>query len=377
VKNIGASLQAGREEKGLSIEDVVRETNIARKYIIALEAEDFSQFPAEAYVLGFLKNYGEYLGLDVNELHNQFKVLKIQEQPVPVNELLNKPSPLPRILITVAIILAGGSLIGGGVYFIVNIPRSSTSNEVTLRKPAEYTFNDTLLEQRFFPGDSVTIPLNGIDYRVELMNLGDVVTLTTPQGTIMLGLNQNAAVDANEDGYAELRIIAVDYAQNKPEMGALLRFEMNTLSGSETVQQTAAVAPADAAPPVTPPPQPPSTPVPGTGNQLIFSGVNPYPFTLQVSFQGYCMLRWEILREAGKQNRNERYFVRGDDINIQAQNGVRLWMSNAGAVKIQAIGGGRTVQLDTGAAGAVVVADVIWRRGDDGRYNLVFSRLEN
>jgi hypothetical protein len=109
---------------------------------------------------------------------------------------------------------------------------------------------------------------------------------------------------------------------------------------------------------------------------VIFSSPSAYPFTLQSVFQGYCMFRWEILFERDRRDRNEQYFQRSDELNIQAQNGVRLWISNAQAAKLQVIGGGRTVPLDLGGAGEVVVADVRWVRDDENRYRLVVIRLE-
>jgi cytoskeletal protein RodZ len=374
VKNIGAKLQAAREEKGLSIEDATRETNIARRYIVALEAEDFSQFPAEAYVLGFLKNYGEYLGLDVKELHNQYKVLKIQEQPVPVNELLNKPSHLPRVLIRASIAVVSVLLVTGAVYFIIGVAKRPADNSVVERKPVEYDMVNGVLEQRFFPGDTVRVPVNEDFYTIELANLGEVVTLRSPQGNIVLGLNQDAVIDANEDGFTELRIQAGDYAQNKPHVGALLRFEMHTPAEGDASLTAAAPPAAESGTPA--PPTPAPAPAPASREaQEILSGANPYPFTLEISFQANCMFRWEKIREANA--RGEGYMVRGDERIIQAQNGIRLWLSNAGAAKIQVVAGGRTVPLEIGPAGTVAVADVVWRRGEDGRQRLVLSRLEN
>jgi hypothetical protein len=88
------------------------------------------------------------------------------------------------------------------------------------------------------------------------------------------------------------------------------------------------------------------------------------------------MFRWEILMERDRRDRNERYFQRSDEINIQAQNGIRLWVSNAQAVKFQVIGGGKTVPVEIGGPGEVVVADIRWVRDDDNRYRLVVLRLE-
>jgi hypothetical protein len=88
------------------------------------------------------------------------------------------------------------------------------------------------------------------------------------------------------------------------------------------------------------------------------------------------MFRWEILAERDRRDRNEQYFQRSDELNIQAQNGIRMWVSNAAAVKIQVIGGGRTVPLEIGGVGEVVVADVRWVRDEDGRFRLILLRLE-
>jgi cytoskeletal protein RodZ len=68
VESLGDKLRSTREAKGYSYEYVGRETNIARRYLEALERKAFSKFPGEPYLLGFLRNYGEYLGLNVEEL---------------------------------------------------------------------------------------------------------------------------------------------------------------------------------------------------------------------------------------------------------------------------------------------------------------------
>jgi cytoskeletal protein RodZ len=376
VKNIGGLLSAAREEKGYTISDVTRETNIARKYIVALEAEEFGAFPAEAYIIGFLKNYGEFLGLDAKTLLDQYRVLKIQEQSVPLSELLSKPSRFPRFFIMPMIIIVSVGLIAGIVFFAVSRASHSPPIELSPRKPIEYLLNNGFLEQRFFLGDSIVIPSGEGQYKLGLESLGETVVLSTPNGRLDLDLNQEALLDTNEDDVPELRISVSDYAKNNADTGVLLRLELNEYDARTLPSNTQNAITGSNSGEANPGGAASMTGVTG-GEQLVWTGNNPYPFTLQISFQGNCMFRWEILREADRQLRNERYFVRGDQLDIQAQNGIRLWISNAGSIKIQAIGGGRTVPLEIGAAGEVVVSDVLWRRGEDGRYSLVQTRLEN
>jgi hypothetical protein len=190
-------------------------------------------------------------------------------------------------------------------------------------------------------------------------NLGEAVTLTTPSGQVILDLGQEVTVDLNNDGMQELQIIAVEFGKNDSASGAQLRFEMLLPQGNTVTVPAASDEGATL-----------------SAATVIFSSPSAYPVTVQLSFQGYCMFRWEILFERDRPDRNERYFQRGEELNIQAQNGVRIWASNAQAAKLQVIGGGRTVPVELGGAGEVVVADIRWVRDEENRYRMVLARLE-
>lgn len=75
--SIGKILREKREEKKLSLEDVSSATRINKKYIHALEDENFLLIPSQVYAKGFLKAYSELLGLDtralLGELANYYK----------------------------------------------------------------------------------------------------------------------------------------------------------------------------------------------------------------------------------------------------------------------------------------------------------------
>ncbi|MDR2343581.1 MAG: helix-turn-helix domain-containing protein [Spirochaetaceae bacterium] len=368
TRGIGEKLRGERENKGLSVGDVVRETNISRRYITALEQEDFSQFPAETYILGFLRNYGEYLGLDIKKLTAQYRILKIQEQPVPMEQLLNKtPLTVTRIVIVSLITVAGIVLAGGAAYYFLFTPQNGLAESAATLRPSEYSFTEGMLERRFYEGDALIIPLAGNSYKVSLTGIADVVTITAPGKEIRLGLNNEAVADINGDGVAELKVNTVDYAQNRPEMGAQLRFELLIPSASSEQTMYDDGAAGDI---------PPLDTAAGVAH-VIFNEANPYPFTIQAVFSNYCMFRWEIMREAVQQKRTERYYVKGEEQTIRAQNGIRIWLSNSSAVKLWAIGGGHNIPLEIGGTGEVVVEDIYWSHDGDGRYKLIQVRLEN
>jgi len=360
VESLGNKLKEAREAKGLTFENASRDTNISSKFLEALEREDYSPFPGEPYVLGFLKNYGEYLGLDPEELLSLYRSIKIREQPVPVEQLLRNPSHLPKILGRLAICLVLLAIVGGAGYYIYSLPKKPDVTQQVARTASEYMLSNDSFERRLYPGDSILVVEGSDSYKLVFSGISDAITITTPRGPIMLDLGQEVTVDLNSDGHGELRILAADFVKNDNLSGALLRFEQ------EIPLQTAAQ------------PEIPMETISSTSEAplVILSSSGAFPFTLQAVFQGYCLFRHEILFERDKQGRNEQYYQRSEELNITAMNGIRLGISNAQAVKLQVIGAGRTVPFEAGGAGEVVAADLRWVRDDDNRYRLILLRLE-
>jgi cytoskeletal protein RodZ len=61
------------------LEEVEEATRIRRKFLQALEEEDFAALPAEAYVTGFLRTYATYLELDPEEMIALYEGRKDEE----------------------------------------------------------------------------------------------------------------------------------------------------------------------------------------------------------------------------------------------------------------------------------------------------------
>jgi hypothetical protein len=130
VFEIGNSLREARERQGLGYPEIELATKIRAKYIRALEEEDFTSIPGDAYIRGFLRTYSEYLGLDgdvyVDEYASRFITSWRDELP---------PRPERRRIRTrerhlerraVLLVLAGIALVGVIVFAAFSIPGSST-----------------------------------------------------------------------------------------------------------------------------------------------------------------------------------------------------------------------------------------------------------
>ena len=68
VVNIGAVLRGQREKLGYSLKEASEATRIRKTFLESLEDNQFTELPGHVYVVGFIKSYALYLGLDSNSL---------------------------------------------------------------------------------------------------------------------------------------------------------------------------------------------------------------------------------------------------------------------------------------------------------------------
>ena len=66
--SVGSYLRECRESRGITLEDASRVTRIGKNYLSALEEDRFETLPNPAYVKGFLRAYGIFLGLSGDEV---------------------------------------------------------------------------------------------------------------------------------------------------------------------------------------------------------------------------------------------------------------------------------------------------------------------
>ena len=70
---VGDRLRDAREARGVDLFRVERDTKIRHKFLAALEDGDFADLPGDVYARGFLRNYASYLGLDADEIEEEWR----------------------------------------------------------------------------------------------------------------------------------------------------------------------------------------------------------------------------------------------------------------------------------------------------------------
>ena len=129
MTEIGQTLKEAREQKGLTLDDLQQTTKIQKRYLIAIESENFDALPGNFYVRAFISQYAKAVGLNDAELLAQLdEETNIQiENPVEKeaptrpeamrmeqaekNDFLNKLiNYLPTIIIVVVVVAILGTI---------------------------------------------------------------------------------------------------------------------------------------------------------------------------------------------------------------------------------------------------------------------------
>src|SRR5690625_2303065 len=77
---IGETLREAREANNLSLDDIQEMTKIQKRYLAAIEQDDYHALPGRFYARAFIKEYAQSVGLDANELLEGFDEGQIETE---------------------------------------------------------------------------------------------------------------------------------------------------------------------------------------------------------------------------------------------------------------------------------------------------------
>ena len=131
MPELGRTLSQARVARGLTLEDCERDTRISKRYLDALEREDWKVFPAPVYSRAFLRTYAQYLGLNPAELMRLFQTQT--EEPVirPLPEVAG-PQPTANMNFVLAGVVLVVLLFAGAFMFL---SRGGGNGDETVKNP--------------------------------------------------------------------------------------------------------------------------------------------------------------------------------------------------------------------------------------------------
>ena len=378
MESYGEILRQVREDKGLTVTEVAKATSISEAYIRALESEDVQAFPGETYLIGFLRNYSTYLGADTENLIKYYNAAQRQASPVP-KELLEKHAPkfvVPLIITIISILFILFVLFM--YFYVLKIPaRRAEKAQKALEstKIHQYEFSGEIQNVRLYTGDQILIPSVDGEGSVVLTvaDTKGALAVLTPSGRQVVELSEERGIDINNDNAPEIILYVSDVDVKDGSRGAEVRM-LSVGSGYTAfvdVENSREKAEEKKADEISVPVETSDSPS-DSKRTLIKEDTRAYPFTVNISFRGSCVLRYR----SDRKDSVEDYYQPGDTISVSSQNGFRIWSSNINVMKIQVVAGLSTYDIGVGKAGEVDVEDIKWVRDSDGMYRLVVEKLD-
>lgn len=226
---LGEVLRSAREERGVDLARVERDTKIRARYLSALEGGEYRDLPGAVYTKGFLRNYGAYLGLDAEYLIDLYR---IETAGTPAERASVQPPPRPLTAKRArAFVLTPGTVVAAVltvlvaafiVYFVVEF-------ENFARTPV-LTISDPVGDVSGFRGTTYTI-----------------VGETEPNATVHVeGAVENAPTTADADGAFTLDVRLV------PGSNVITLYASDPATGRDTDRVSRTIVVVGAAPSPTP-----------------------------------------------------------------------------------------------------------------------------
>ena len=197
---------------------------------------------------------------------------------------------------------------------------------------------------------------------MEIASIGDSLTVKVAGGTIELGLGKERFIDLDADSRPDVKVVwnDVDRSSSLKRVNlGIYRMAGAAADASSASEPAGDIPTAVANPPVR---------IAGFKPIPAVKADAAAPFKLDFTFKNDCLFRFL----ADEKEREDRFFQKGEVLNLDAKNQITVWLSNAGAARVRV--GGRDFEL--GKLGEVATRRIAWRKDSTaGGYVLEITPL--
>lgn len=360
MDSLGKILKEARLNLNVSLGQIAKDTKIAKRYLDAIEDDDFSIFPGDTYLKGFLRTYCEYLKLDPEEIINKFEKIKIAESPIPIDKLIIKPKinlrPLIVIIFFIAIVAL---LIMGGIYGVNLIKKplidlaftksvKKENNKIIkkikdLSNTIKYRDNEEEKTFNFKKSDLIEFSSQNENYQLKIKELSPTVVIELPNGKLLyLIKSYRHNIDINNDNDMDLTL-NLNYWNDQNANITMIsnKFQAPSSDLKLTGEDAESIV-----------------------KKNMIEGIE---FSLDILFPTF--LRYKI----DEDQEIELYYKDKIKNGISAKKRVIIWLSNAGAVEFNF--NGYNKKFSPGKSGEIAVKLIQWNELPSGEFELQVSSL--
>ena len=364
MNQLGPIFREARVRSGKTIEDATRETKIAKKYLIAIENENFDIFPGETYLIGFLRNYSQFLGLDSDEMVQKYRDYKIQEQPAPIEQLTARPRNTRRyvLLAFIAVVIVSALVyvfVSGKGEEPVTVKKTEKAAEqekeqVDRGKKETTLFEEEEVMQDFRKGDIIEYPLRDEKFQISIDGVGEKLNFSIQAIPFSLVSGERVEIDFNRDGRKDL-LMKINRLGEESVNLTLKKLYKSDVFSDEIAEKTPVEREG-----------PPEVVIfkedeylsslevaPETGFNIL-SGYEKTDITVHIDTQSTSYLSYFV----DKGNKEESLLKDGEELTITAKDELKMTSANAGALNIEI----NKIPVNLGEEGTTIAKVVKWYR---------------
>lgn len=199
-----ATLRESRTARGISLEQVTRDTHISKRYLEALETGDYAELPGQVYVTGFIRSYADYLNIDPEPLIDHYRSQRTVSVDVEAPPVRSR-APLAVLTLAVLVLAAG---IGALVRWVI-LPAAAerTAEQPAAAQPAPFVMAGETVIRVLEIGAVVRVPIGGRFYDVLLVRYDDGLVIRYGDNEQPLAVGGERLLDLDGDSRPDLWLL--------------------------------------------------------------------------------------------------------------------------------------------------------------------------
>ncbi len=177
TRTLGSILRAARTKSNYSLEDAEAKTRIRIKHLEALESGDYQSLPADAYNIGFVRCYAEFLKLNPEKIIRMYREERSQQRFTPSSREVNlapvRTSDWSFLITPKVIGIASALLLFGGVvaYIAAQLNQFTQPPTIVLTSHTEE-----------FTSEADTVQIQGATTEGSIVTMNNEPIVVTPAG---------------------------------------------------------------------------------------------------------------------------------------------------------------------------------------------------
>ena len=237
-------LLEARTARGISLEQATRDIHISKSFLEALEAEEYSEFPGDAYITGFIRSYAGYLEIDPEPLIERYRMQQAASSAAADVTPGRRRSTLVAMVVLALLVFAAG--VAALLRWVIP-PAALTAAERSAELRPGLTGNPFVMADdvatRVLPvGTVLQVSVGNRRHDVLLARYENGLVIRYGENEVLLAVGGERLIDLDGDSRTDLRVLLNDVDRTVEPVRVSLTLQLGSARGQALVSIPAGAA---------------------------------------------------------------------------------------------------------------------------------------